>query len=143
MGARVIVRQDVLSPQDYLAWLTQADLLLLPYDPEVYRSRGSGVFSDARTIGIPVVAPRGCAFARPAFDGGWGVAMDEYSGTGLGSAILSALARLDDLGASANLAASQAHDELGRVLRTTVDSVANARPAGLAGIVRRWAAGSS
>ena len=82
----------MLSPQDYLAWLSQADLLLLPYDPEVYRSRGSGVFSDARAIGIPVVAAQGCAFAQPAFDGGWGVAMEEYSGPGLGSAILSALA---------------------------------------------------
>lgn len=138
MGERVIVRQDVLSPQDYLAWLAQADLLLLPYDPEVYRSRGSGVFSDARAIGIPVVATRGCAFAQPAFDGGWGVAIEEYSGTGLGAAIESALGRLDDLGSRANLAASQAHDELGRVLKTIRDGVGAGKPAGLAGMIRRW-----
>ena len=127
----------------YLAWLSQADLLLLPYDPEVYRSRGSGVFSDARAIGIPVVAPQGCAFAKPAFDDGWGVAIEEYSGTGLGSAILSALGRLDDLGASANLAANQAHDELGRVLQTTLDGLGAAKPAGLAGMIRRWSAKSA
>lgn len=143
MGERVIVRQDVLSPQDYLAWLSQADLLLLPYDPEVYRSRGSGVFSDARAIGIPVVATQGCAFAQPAFDGGWGVAMVDYSGPGLGSAILNALARLDDLGARASLAAAQAHDELGRVLQTTIESLATNKPAGLAGIIRRWSARSA
>lgn len=143
MGERVIVRQDVLSPQDYLTWLSQADLLLLPYDPDVYRSRGSGVFSDARAIGIPVVAAQGCAFAQPAFDGGWGVAMEEYSGPGLGSAILSALARLDDLGNRANLAATQAHDALGRVLQTTLDGLGAGKPAGLAGMIRRWTARSA
>ena len=143
MGPRVTVRQDVLTPQEYLAWLSQADLLLMPYDREVYRSRGSGVFSDARSIGIPVVATQGCAFAQPAFEGGWGVAIEDYSGLGLGSAILSGLARLDDLGARASLAANQAHDDLGRVLQTAIDGVANRKPAGLAGIVRRWAAGSS
>jgi glycosyltransferase involved in cell wall biosynthesis len=143
MGPRVMVRQDVLTPQEYLAWLSQADLLLMPYDREVYRSRGSGVFSDARAIGIPVVATQGCAFAQPAFDEGWGVAMEEYSSIGLGSAILTALARLEDLDARASLAAHQAHDELGRILQATVDSAANSKPTGLAGIVRRWAAGSS
>lgn len=142
MGARVMVRQNVLSPQEYLAWLSQADLLLLPYDPEVYRSRGSGVFSDARAIGIPVVATEGCAFARPAFDQGWGVAFEEYSGTGLATAILTALARLDDLATRASQAAHQVHDGLGRVLQTTLESAARGKPAGLAGIVRRWAAGS-
>ena len=142
-SVRVMVRQDVLTPQEYLAWLSQADLLLMPYDREVYRSRGSGVFSDARAIGIPVVATQGCAFAQPAFDEGWGVAMEEYNGPGLGSAILTALARLEDLDARASLAAHQAHDGLGRILQATVESAANSKPTGLASIVRRWAAGSS
>ncbi len=143
MGPRVMVRQNVLSPQEYLAWLTQADLLLLPYDREVYRSRGSGVFSDARAIGIPVVATEGCAFAQPAFDEGWGVAMQDYSGPGLGAAIVTALARLDDLGTRASQAAHQVHDDLGRVLQTAIDNAASGKPAGLAGIVRRWATGSN
>jgi glycosyltransferase involved in cell wall biosynthesis len=143
LGPRVMVRQDVLSPQEYLAWLSQADLLLMPYDPEIYRSRGSGVFSDAHAIGIPVVATRGCAFAQAAFDEGWGVAIDEYTGTGLGAAILGALSRLDELDSRANLAANQVHDELGRVLQSSLDRAANEKPTGLAGIVRRWAAGSS
>ena len=94
LGERVEVRQEVLASGEYLARLAEADLLLLPYDPDVYRRRGSGVFADAHHVGIPVVAPKECAFARPAFEGGWGVAMKEYDGTSLGIAVLEALDRL-------------------------------------------------
>ncbi len=43
----VTIRTDVLSPDDYTDWLTQADLILLPYDPRVYKTRGSGIFTEA------------------------------------------------------------------------------------------------
>ena len=102
LGERVEVRQEVLASDEYLARLAEADLLLLPYDPDVYRWRGSGVFADAHHVGIPVVAPKECAFARPAFDGGWGVAMKEYDGKSLGIAVLEALDRLDPLSACAS-----------------------------------------
>ena len=69
LDERVEVRQEVLASGEYLARLAEADLLLLPYDPDVYRRRGSGVFADAHHVGIPVVAPKECAFARPAFEG--------------------------------------------------------------------------
>lgn len=74
---RVQVCQEVLASDEYLARLAEADLLLLPYDPDVYRRRGPGAFSDAHHVGIPVVAPKECAFARPALDDGWGVAMKD------------------------------------------------------------------
>jgi len=128
LGERVMVRQDVLSPEAYLAWLAQADMLLLPYDPSAYRSRGSGVFSDARKIGIPVVATGGCAFAQPAFDGGWGVAIDDYSSTGLARAILGALGRLSELGACAAASAGQASDGLEGILRTAIGESRAAKP---------------
>jgi glycosyltransferase involved in cell wall biosynthesis len=128
LGDRVMVRQDVLSPEAYLAWLAQADMLLLPYDPSAYRSRGSGVFSDARKIGIPVVATGGCAFAQPAFDGGWGVAIGDYSSEGVGRAILDALDRLDELGPRAAASAGQASDGLEGVLRTAMSESRAAKP---------------
>jgi glycosyltransferase involved in cell wall biosynthesis len=127
LGERVMVRQDVLTPEAYLAWLAQADMLLLPYDPNAYRSRGSGVFSDARRIGIPVVAPGGCAFAQPAFDGGWGVAIGDYSSDGLGQAILAALGRLGELSTSAAASAGQADDGLAAVLRAAIVESQGAR----------------
>jgi hypothetical protein len=125
-----------------MARLAEADLLLLPYDPDVYRWRGSGVFADAHHIGIPVVAPKECAFARPAFDDGWGVAMREYDGNNLGIAVLEALDRLASLSASAVQAAGRMRDDLGRVLGTSVEGLAG-RPAGMAAVLRRFRPGSA
>jgi glycosyltransferase involved in cell wall biosynthesis len=142
LAERVEVRQEVLASNEYLARLAEAALLLLPYDPDVYRWRGSGVFADAHHVGIPVVAPKECAFARPAFEGGWGVAMKEYDGTSLGIAVLEALDRLAPLTASAAEAAGRVRDDLGRVLSASVEGLAG-RPAGLAGLLRRLRPGSA
>jgi hypothetical protein len=122
--------------------LAETDLLLLPYEPDVYRRRGSGVFADAHHVGIPVVAPKDCAFARPAFDDGWGVAMKEYDGSSLGSAVLEALDRLAPLSARATEAAGRVRDDLGRVLSASVEGVAG-RPAGLGGLLRRFRPGNA
>ena len=120
LGERVVVNQDVLSPHEYVAWLSAADLLLMPYDPYAYRSRGSGVIADARAIGIPVVATSECAFAQPAFDEGWGQPIDEYSGRGVGLATMIALDRLPLLRARAAKAAGLVSDDLGQVLQSAV-----------------------
>lgn len=138
LGSRVTVRQDVLSDHDYTTLLDQADLLLMPYDPAVYRTRGSGVFTDARKIGLPVVATGDCAFAKPAFEQGWGVAITEYSGVGVATALLTALERLGDLGRSAASVAEP--DELGSLLQSIVSDVRATRQPGLAGLVRRLSA---
>jgi glycosyltransferase involved in cell wall biosynthesis len=137
MGERVSVRRDRLAPSEYLAWLAEADLVLLPYDPEVYRWRGSGVFTDAQRAGTPVVAPKECAFAQQAFDDGWGVAMEDYDGKGLGAAVLKALDRLDSLRARAAWAAAQANDDLGLVLRSALERPAP-RPLPIPAILRRF-----
>jgi glycosyltransferase involved in cell wall biosynthesis len=142
LGGRVEVRQEVLASGEYLARLAEADLLLLPYAPDVYRWRGSGVFADAQHVGIPVVAPKECAFARPAFDDGWGVAMREYDGNSLGIAVLEALDRLAPLRASAAEAAGRVRDDLGRVLSASVEGLAG-RPTGLAAVLRRFRPGSA
>ena len=142
LGERVEVRQEVLTSDEYLARLAEADLLLLPYDPDVYRRRGSGVFADAHHVGIPVVAPKDCAFARPAFDDGWGVAMTEYDGKSLGIAVLEALDRLAPLSACAAQAAGRVRDDLSRVLGASVEGLAG-RPAGLAGLLRRFRPGNA
>jgi glycosyltransferase involved in cell wall biosynthesis len=140
LGGRVGVRQDVLSDHDYTALLDEADLLLMPYDPAVYRTRGSGVFSDARKIGLPVVATGTCAFARPAFEQGWGVGITEYTAAGVAAAVLRALEQLDDLGRCAAAVAEPAPDELGSLLQAIVSDVRATRQPGLAGLVRRLSA---
>jgi glycosyltransferase involved in cell wall biosynthesis len=140
LGERVEVRQGVLTSDEYLARLAETDLLLLPYDPDVYRRRGSGVFADAHHVGIPVVAPRDCAFARPAFDDGWGVAMTEYDAKSLAISVLEALDRLAALSACAAEAAGRVRHDLGRVLSASVEGLAG-RQAGLAGFLRRFRPG--
>jgi len=142
LGERVEVRQEVLTSDEYLARLAETDLLLLPYDPDVYRRRGSGVFADAHHVGIPVVAPKDCAFARPAFDDGWGVAMKDYDGNSLGIAVLEALERLASLSACATEAAGRVRDDLSRVLASAVEGLAGRR-AGLAGFLRRFRPGNA
>lgn len=139
LGDRVAVRQDVLSDQDYATLLTEADLLLLPYDPAVYLTRGSGVFTDARKVGLPVVATGACAFARPAFAEGWGVAITDYGPAGVAAAVLTALERLDDLSSRAARIAGRQADGLGAILDAVIAAVRAQRNRGLAGIVRRLA----
>lgn len=145
LDERVTVKQGVLAMDEYAARLVAADLLLLPYDPYVYRSRGSGVFSEARTIGIPIVATRGCAFAQPAFDEGWGQPIDEYSSRGIGLATLAALERLAELGGRAAEAANSARDDLGQVVEgQVVEEAVSGRsleePTRLSGMLRRLGA---
>lgn len=142
LGERVVVRQDVLAGEEYAAWLGQADLVLLPYDRDAYRSRGSGVFTEARRLGIPVIATQGCAFAQPAFDGGWGVAIADYSSEGVAHAVLAALDRRGELAARAAIAARQANDNLDSVLQGTVEAVRADGSSNLAGMARRFMGGT-
>ena len=137
LGERVVVRRDVLAQEEYVAWLARADLMLLPYDRNVYKSRGSGVFTEAQRLGIPVIATKGCAFAQPAFEGGWGVEIADYSSEGVARAALAALRRLDELSAHAGIAARHASDTLDVVLGETVDAVRVQASSGLAGRVKR------
>jgi glycosyltransferase involved in cell wall biosynthesis len=125
LGPRVVVRTDVLSPADYLSWLRQADLLLLPYDPDVYRTRGSGVFAEARHMGIPVVATKGCGFAQAAFEQGWGMAIFDRDEPGIARAVLQALGRLDDMTARARSAATvtTGGGDTATILRSAVGTV--------------------
>lgn len=126
LGPRVTVSTEILSRSDYLAWLSQADLVLLPYDPEVYKTRGSGVFSEARRLGIPVIATKGCGFARPAFEEGWGVEIPRHDATGVAAAVLQALQKIDDLTSRAR-AASTSHDDVDDILEAAVTRILNGR----------------
>ena len=138
LGERVVVRRDVLAQEEYAAWLARADLVLLPYDGNVYKSRGSGVFTEAQRLGIPVIATKGCAFAQPAFEGGWGVEIADYSSEGVARAALAALGRLDELSAHAAIAARQAGDTLDAILGETVDAVRARASSRLVGRVKRF-----
>jgi glycosyltransferase involved in cell wall biosynthesis len=124
LGSRVVTSNEVLPPSEYRSRLHEADILLLPYDRATYETRGSGLFNEAREIGIPVVATRGCAFAQPAFDEGWGVEIAERSSVGLADAILAALQRLPELTAQAEETARRYQvDDVGTILPKIVKAI--------------------
>jgi|GEM_PF-1708769 len=137
LGPRVAIRRGVLSDEDYVGLLSRTDLLLLPYDPEAYGARGSAISTEARRMGIPIVAPAGCAFAWPAFDEGSGVAMSRYSPDGLAEATLDALCRLGALKAQASAISLTTKDMLGDILEATVEAARARSGHGAADALRR------
>jgi len=62
----VVLLTTELEPPHYLALLASADLLLLPYDAQVYGPRSSGILAEARALGIPAVVPAGTWMAEAA-----------------------------------------------------------------------------
>lgn len=137
LGPRVDIRKGVLSDEAYVDLLSRTDLLLLPYDPESYRARGSAMSNEARRMGIPIVAPADCAFAWPAFEEGHGVAMSRYSPDGLAEATVDALGRLDALKAQASAVAVTSKDPLQDILEATVEAARARLQYGTADAVRR------
>lgn len=51
--------EGILSPDDYRQRMVEADIILVPYRREAFRSRTSGVISDAILLGKPVVTTEG------------------------------------------------------------------------------------
>lgn len=123
---RVAVSSEILSPATYLDWLSQIDLVVLPYDPAVYRTRGSGVFFEARRLGIPVLATKGCGFAQAAFDDGSGAEIAPRSSAGLAKAIRHALQELDGMTRRA-LAAARSDNEIDGILEAVVRKIVSGR----------------
>lgn len=58
-GNDVTILERSLTPDEYLALIGQADLLLLPYDAAAYGPRSSGILAEARAMGVPATVPAG------------------------------------------------------------------------------------
>lgn len=134
LAGNVSVRTDVLSSGDYLAWLSQADIVLLPYDPYVYRTRGSGIYAETCKLGIPVVVSNGCAFAADAIEEGRATGFATYTARGLADAVLAAANRLDETTHMAQVHASVSVGD--ETLKATLAEAANAASRPLSRIER-------
>lgn len=87
--------------EDRFVQLLQAtDLMILPYDPARYRTRGSGVFSECKSAGIPMVLPRHTAIGAEAADKGLGVTFDDHSAESIARCALIALEHVESLRAA-------------------------------------------
>jgi glycosyltransferase involved in cell wall biosynthesis len=76
--------------------LAEADLAILPYSPEEYKARGSGVAEEAELIGLPYVAPQ-VEFSAEAVSAGAAVSFDEWTIEGISSALVAAVSKLPEL----------------------------------------------
>lgn len=113
----VSVSTEILTAEDYQRWMSQADMVLMPYDPAVYGvSRGSGVLSDAERLGVPAIAPRRCGFAESGIAEGRIAPIERYDSCGVADAIVDAVARLASLTARARAVALQRKDRLGEMI---------------------------
>lgn len=77
-----------LEPSDYFDWLRAADIILVPYDPLIYRNRGSGLYTEAEILGIPTVAPAECDFSRAGIESGRTVAINAFDSQSVADAVL-------------------------------------------------------
>jgi glycosyltransferase involved in cell wall biosynthesis len=87
-----------MSNTDYLDAFESADILLLPYDPELYRGRGSGVFSEAIGYGKVVVAPQSAGVGEEIEAGnGAGVLFRDHHAAAVAAAVNEAVRRAPEL----------------------------------------------
>jgi hypothetical protein len=82
----------LMGHADYLARLTQSGILLLPYRPERYMLRASGVFSEAMAYGIVTIVPDRSWMAAQLQEGwGAGIAFPEWTAPSIAKAAIEAI----------------------------------------------------
>ena len=57
-AVRLVGLEGPLTPHSYYQMVSEADLVLCPYDPLTYRNRSSGTLAEAIAAGVPTVVPR-------------------------------------------------------------------------------------
>lgn len=106
LGPALRVLAGELSPEVYAAVLHGSDIVLLPYDAEAYRDRGSGVFAEAAAAGRVMVLPAGTWMADEAARWGLGFTVfDRFDAACIGGALSRAVGHKDELLARASSAA--------------------------------------
>lgn len=99
---------------DYLANLARCSLVWLAYEAQPYRALTSGVFTEAASLGKPVVVPRGTWMDEKIAEGyGVGVTFDDHTASSIAGTLLDALRRRDQLGAAAREIAPRLGEETG------------------------------
>jgi glycosyltransferase involved in cell wall biosynthesis len=97
--------------KEYDNLLKSADLAVLPYSPESYEVRGSGVAEEAELLGLPYVAPN-VAFSAKAVSAGAAVSFEVWTVEAIASALVEAVNKLPQLSRSAGNNALRAQEEL-------------------------------
>ena len=116
----LVSRPEGLSEYDYL--LKGADLGLLPYSPNLYQQRGSGVSEEAELLGLPYVAPK-VVFSGEAISAGAAVSFEEWTVDGIATALAEAVRKLPQLTRAAEALSRRRHEELRTVREKFLPSI--------------------
>ncbi len=80
--------EGVMSSDDYYREMSEVDVLLLPYDPAVYGSRGSAIYTESVAAGRPVVATAMTSIGQSILHGdAEGETFETYTSAGFAAAI--------------------------------------------------------
>jgi len=89
--------EGIMSSEDYYREMNDVDVLLLPYDPSVYGSRGSAIYTESVAAGRPVVATAKTSIGQSILHGdAEGETFELYTSIGFANAIQKLLARFAD-----------------------------------------------
>jgi len=96
--SRVNYLFDALSPEEYVATLKSADIILLPYMPAYYYFGSSGVFTEAAALGKVVVITAGTTMENMVNEHGLSaVIAKEYTAEAFVAAVKSAIVNYPEL----------------------------------------------
>lgn len=95
--------------EEYDGVLRSLDLAVLPYSPDFYASRGSGIAEEAALIGVPIVAPAVIAANLPG-----ATAFEGWTSEAIAAAVAEAIRRLPELTEAARAAAAEQASALRR-----------------------------
>ncbi len=100
------------SVPEYLANLARSTIVLLAYEAQPYKTLTSGVFTEAASLGKPVVVPGGTWMAEKIAEGyGVGMVFEDGAAGSVAGVLLDALQSCERLGAAARQIAPRVGEE--------------------------------
>lgn len=105
-GANITLIEGPIEHVEIIGHLQASDLVLLPYDPSTYRTRGSAIVTESRTIGVPMVVPAQMDMASEPMELGMAIGFEKQTAEDIVAASLRAL---EDLQALKDAAKAQAN----------------------------------
>jgi CDP-paratose 2-epimerase len=127
-GEQVELIEGPVAAPRMVELMGRSGLVLMPYDPATSRTRGSAIFTEACSVGVPLVLPAGTAAALTAAAGGYAETFERWDVPGVVRATLRALARLKALTAAARREAARRRRERPGCLRRILEAAACRRP---------------
>jgi glycosyltransferase involved in cell wall biosynthesis len=98
---------EQMSEEDYQAYLSTSDIILVPYSLENYYKQTSGIFAEAMAMGKPTIVSRGTWMARQVKKYGGGKLFPPEDAEGLLNAAADAVSNFTSLRKEAQAAAKE------------------------------------